>query len=102
MGAAVKTIAIGVALIGVAFIPGVGAIAAGILKSVLIGVGSSVSLGGVAQALRKPQSGSKLNDPRGRTVTIRQPAAPRTIIYGAHRIGGVMTFTHQHGGTRGK
>ena len=67
------------------------------LTSAVMGLGVSLALGGIASALTKPQAGSLLNDPNGRLQTIRQAAAPRRVIYGTTRTGGVLTFGHANG-----
>ena len=97
MGAVAK-IAIGAGLIAASFFIPAGFLVFGkIAASTIIGLGASVALGGVAQALRKPASGTLLNDPRGRLATIRQAAAVRRVAYGSVRVGGVLTFANGTG-----
>lgn len=45
---------------------------------------------------KKPKAGqgSFANYSRDRTLTVRQPAAPRRVIYGEVKVGGVMVFMH--------
>lgn len=97
MGAAVKQIAIGAAIIGVSLIPGVGPALGTALYSALVGVGISVTLGGVATAIRKPGSGTIKDNPQGRLLTVRQPAASRRVGYGEYRTGGILTFANHTG-----
>jgi hypothetical protein len=89
----------GGALIGLAFVPGLQGVAfAGIkLLTLTTSLGVSLSLGGVAQALSKPQSGSRLNDPRGRVQTIKQSASPKPVGYGLIRVGGIYTYANATG-----
>jgi hypothetical protein len=99
VGAAVK-IAVGVGLIAASFIPGLqGLSLLGIatLKGTVAALGVSLALGGVAQAITKPKSGSRLQDPRQRLSTIRQAAAARIIVYGYTRVGGILTFANTAG-----
>lgn len=93
MAKVVGKIALGAGLIVASiFVPG--AFLATWYSSALFGIGLSTSLGGIAQAISKPQSGTKLNNPQGRTNTIRQAAASKAIIYGFTRVGGVLTFAN--------
>lgn len=97
MGAAVK-IAAGTALIAAGvLIPGLQPLAfKGIsLVATIIGIGTSVALGGIAQAISKPPSG--IQSPQGAVQTIRQPAAPRRVIYGLRRVGGILSFANFFG-----
>jgi hypothetical protein len=45
---------------------------------------------------KKPKGGQGAfsNYSRDRTLTVRQPAAPRRVIYGEVKVGGVMVFLH--------
>lgn len=73
---------------------GAGAIlAANLIVGSLISVGVSAVIGGISKLLRKsPHIGASITQD-GRSTTVRQPIAPRVVIYGrAGRIGGVITF----------
>ena len=88
-------ILIGIALIAASFIPGVGALAV----TLMLGVGSSLVLGGVAQLLtptpKIPTGPDTQNDPRksysfsGVQNTSRQ-GVPVPIIYGETIVGSVV------------
>ena len=92
---AVGRILIGVALIAASFIPGVGALAV----TLMLGVGSSLVLGGVAQLLtptpRVPTGPDTQNDPRksysfsGIQNSSRQ-GVPVPIVYGETIVGSVV------------
>ena len=82
---------------GVAFIPGVGAIATGAF------VGSTAAyfgtqlllasvLGAVSMALAKRPSFPTASELSGRTISQRNPIASRKIIYGRIKVGGAITF----------
>jgi predicted phage tail protein len=107
---AVGRIIAGVALIALAFIPGIGtataaAIAAGakagltVVGTALFGLGASLALGGVAQLLtptpKVPQGADKQDDPRksysfsGIQNTSRQ-GVPVPIVYGETLVGSVV------------
>ena len=107
---AVGRILAGVALIALAFIPGIGtataaAIAAGakagltVVGTALFGLGASLALGGVAQLLtptpKVPQGADKQDDPRksysfsGIQNTSRQ-GVPVPIVYGETIVGSVV------------
>jgi predicted phage tail protein len=107
---AVGRILAGVALIALAFIPGIGtataaAIAAGakagltVVGTALFGLGASLALGGVAQLLtptpKVPQGADKQDDPRksysfsGIQNTSRQ-GVPVPIVYGETLVGSVV------------
>lgn len=61
--------------------------------------GASLVLGGISYAMRpKPPSGDKgsLNS-AGRSLTIRQPIAPRQVVVGQARVGGVITYVETDG-----
>ena len=100
----------GIALIALAFIPGIGtataaAIAAGakagftVVGTALFGLGASLALGGVAQLLtptpKVPQGVDKQDDPRksysfsGIQNTSRQ-GVPVPIVYGETLVGSVV------------
>lgn len=56
--------------------------------------GTSLVLGGLSRALApkpKQQQGTTFT---GRTVSLRQPAAPRQVIYGRARVGGTFVWMH--------
>ena len=107
---AVGRILAGIALIALAFIPGIGtataaAIAAGakagftVVGTALFGLGASLALGGVAQLLtptpKVPQGADKQDDPRksysfsGIQNTSRQ-GVPVSIVYGETIVGSVV------------
>ena len=107
---AVGRILAGIALIALAFIPGIGtataaAIAAGakagftVVGTALFGLGASLALGGVAQLLtptpKVPQGVDKQDDPRksysfsGIQNTSRQ-GVPVPIVYGETLVGSVV------------
>ena len=72
------------------FAPGVGA--------ALMGIGASMVLGAAAHALtKKPKPFNLLYDAASRTVSVRQPAPPWRVIYGACRVGGIFSFFHVTG-----
>lgn len=54
--------------------------------------GINLVVGLAANSIRGAFSKKPL-DP-GRTVSVRQPAAPRRVIYGRSRVGGTVTFMH--------
>lgn len=86
-----------VALLGTAFLIA-NPIAAGLITfAITFAITSAVSY--VAQALFKPSSSGSGSSQRGGTspaidnkATIRQGTAPRRIIYGRARVGGVIAF----------
>jgi hypothetical protein len=92
-------IAAGVGLIVASiFIPPAGAFGVELLSTTLVAsLGASLTLGGIVETLRKPLSGSLLNDANGRLKTIRQSASPQRVIYGDTRVGGILTFGHASG-----
>ncbi|HUS98345.1 MAG TPA: hypothetical protein VMX97_16595 [Hyphomicrobiaceae bacterium] len=72
------------------------------IASILIGIGSSLVLGSVSRALiKKPKASNFLYDAGSRTVSVRQPAPPWRVIYGACRVGGIFSFLHVTG-TKGE
>lgn len=96
MGAAVK-IAAGAALtVAGAVIPGAQSLIIPGLKmaagTLAISLGASLALGGIAQAIQKPPSG--IQSPQGAVQTFRQAAAPRRVLYGLRRVGGILTFAN--------
>lgn len=94
-------IAVGAALIGLSFVPGLQPLAIPGLKltfgTLAISLGTSLAIGGITAGLIKPQDATLLNNPGGRLLSVRQPAAPRRIIYGFTRVGCVATFAHASG-----
>jgi len=67
--------------------------AAGLLGSVAQ-FGFGLILSGASQALMPRPKGPELRD---RTVSIRQPVAPREMVYGRVRKGGTIVFVHVTG-----
>jgi len=67
--------------------------------STLIFTGISTALGGVSSLLAKRAAQRALNaEAGGRGFTVRQPAAPRRIVYGdLVRIGGIITYISARG-----
>lgn len=62
--------------------------------SAAIGLGISFAISAAARSLeKKPRSESPADT--GRSVTIREPIAPRRVTYGCVRAGGVITFVGQ-------
>lgn len=59
-------------------------------------VGATLVFSGVSGYL-KPKASSLLTNVQGRTITVRQPAAPRRIILGQALVGGVITFAARSG-----
>lgn len=82
--------------------PVVAAIAfTGIVKTIAVFVVKAIVSMAVNMAIsavfgKKPKAsaGSFQNYSRDRTLTVRQPAAPRRVIYGEVKVGGVMVFLH--------
>lgn len=58
-----------------------------------------VSMAITAAFSKKPkaQAGSFGDYSRDRTLTVRQPSAPRRVVYGQIKVGGVMAFLHTTG-----
>lgn len=55
--------------------------------------GASLAISALSRALiKKPQQAD--SGFAGRTVTLRQPAAPRQVIYGRARVGGTIAWMH--------
>jgi hypothetical protein len=74
------------------------------LAKVGLGIGTSLVLSGVARSLQKhpslgssPGAGNLLHDAQSRTVTAREAVAPRRLIYGNPRVGGVITYIGKTG-----
>lgn len=86
----------GAALIGGASVAAGGvaaAFAATGLTAFAAQLGASLVLSGVSAALMpKPKVAAQ-----ARTVSVRQPAAPREFVYGATRKGGVIVYMHETG-----
>lgn len=73
---------------------GAGAVfAANLIVGSLVSIGVSAVIGGISKLLRKsPSVGASISND-GRSQTVRQPIAPRVVVYGrAGRLGGVITF----------
>lgn len=92
---AVGRIVAGVALIALSFIPGIGALGV----SLMIGVGSSLVLGGVAQLLTPvpvvPQGSNSDKDPRksysfSGIQNVSRQGLPVPIVYGETLVGSVV------------
>lgn len=96
MGRVVRIIA-GAALIAASFfVPAGGLFGVSLLSGAAVGgLGASLAIGGAISFLqpgiRTPRSGA-LDNPNGRTVNVRQAAAPTRVIYGQQLVGGVLTF----------
>lgn len=75
-------------------------LAAGGIGSVLLRVGGSLLLSGIAQrkALKKAQAAGASAGVTGRNVTVREPVRAMELVYGRVRKGGVITFLHAEGG----
>ena len=90
-------------IIGVAIAaPAIGAVVAGAaiagLAGSLILLGSSLILSGISRALIKtPEFGDFETKATSRLVNMRQPAAPRVLVYGLARLGGTVTFLDKRG-----
>ena len=67
------------------------------LAVTFFGIGVSLVLGGLSQALAKKPNSRILGDAGFRAFTTRAVAAPWRIPYGAVRAGGVITFVHAAG-----
>ena len=80
---------------------GVSAAIASFIATAVVNTVISVALNALTGALTKkpkpPASSNFTAQLRDRTLTARQPIAPRRIIYGAVRVGGVYTFIHTTG-----
>ncbi|KKM85646.1 hypothetical protein LCGC14_1286960 [marine sediment metagenome] len=90
-------------IVGIAIAaPAIGAVVAGAaiagLAGSLILLGSSLILSGVSRALIKPpEFGDFETKAQSRLVSARQSAAPRVLIYGLVRLGGIVTFLDKRG-----
>lgn len=68
-------------------------LAAGGINAFLLRMGGTLLLSAASQALMpKPKTPMQ-----SRTVTIREPVAPRELVYGRARKGGVIVFLHSSG-----
>lgn len=80
---------------------GISAAVASFIATAVVNVVITVALSAVTAALtKKPKAPSASNFTqrlRDRTITARQPIAPRRIVYGDVRVGGVYTFIHTTG-----
>lgn len=73
-----------------------GALAAGGIAGALVRLGGTLLLSYASQALM-PKPKTPL---QARTVTLREPAMPRDMVYGRARKGGVIVFLHVTGARR--
>jgi len=73
---------------------GITAIGATAIGSFLLKTGASLLLTAAAQALTKQPGNSGVLNAQDRTLTVRQPVAPREFVYGRARKGGVIVFLH--------
>lgn len=67
------------------------------LLSSVISIAVSALTGALTKKPKPPASSNFTRQLRDRTITARQPIAPRRIIYGDVRVGGVYTFIHTTG-----
>ena len=71
------------------------------VAKLIVGTVISIGVSAVTSALTKPPKPPAAQNftrqLRDRTITARQPIAPRRIIYGEVRVGGVTTFLHTTG-----
>jgi len=67
------------------------------LLSTVISIAVSALTAALTKKPKPPASSNFTGQLRDRTITARQPIAPRRIIYGAVRVGGVYTFIHTTG-----
>lgn len=68
-----------------------------LLVQTVISVGVSALSSALTKPPKPPASGNFTRQLKDRTITARQPIAPRRIIYGEVRVGGVYTFIHTTG-----
>ncbi len=79
-----------IAWIGVAIAGGYGAVVAIVIKAVI-----SIAISMAVNAVFAPKKqGSQGPFSRDRMLTVRQPTAPRRVIYGRAKVGGVLAFMH--------
>lgn len=69
-------------------------IGTGTIGGFLLKTGASLLLSAAAAALTKKPGTSGALSAQDRLLTIRQPVAPREIVYGRSRKGGVIVFLH--------
>lgn len=82
---------------------GFGAEASLALALMVLNLGVSLVLGEVSKLFQKgPSSSSLTSQLASRTVTSRQPVAPRRVLYGSNRVGGIITFLHTTGANNEK
>jgi len=77
-----------VAAVGAFLVPGGGLALAGKVFA------TNLVLGGVQRALAKDPESAGLGRAADRTVTSREPVAPRRIVYGKVRLGGTYVYMH--------
>jgi hypothetical protein len=72
---------------------GVPAAYAASVSTFVIGLGVSLTLGAVSKLFTKRNVPSTISqDIAGRNITVRQSIAPRRVIYGRVRVGGIITY----------
>jgi len=91
------TAAVTAALVEAGVSAAVASIIASVAVNVVISVGLSVLTGALTKKPKPPASSNFTRQLRDRTLTARQPIAPRRIIYGDVRVGGTYTFIHTTG-----
>ncbi len=85
---------IATAIAGLASAVGFGSVAAQAIGLGVLRLGGSLLLSAAAKALTKKPGESGALNAQDRMVTVRQPVAPREIVYGRVRKGGVIVFLH--------
>ena len=68
-----------------------------LIVSTVVSIGISAISSALTKKPKPPASSNFTRQLRDRTLTARQPIAPRRIIYGESRVGGVYTFIHTTG-----
>lgn len=68
-----------------------------LIVSTVISIGVSAISSALTKPPKPPAAGNFTRQLKDRTITARQPIAPRRIIYGEVRVGGVYTFIHTTG-----
>src|SRR5256885_8910073 len=64
----------------------------------ILNIGASLLIGPISKLFHKgPSSSSLASEMNSRTVTSRQAVAPWRVLYGANRVGGIITFLHTTG-----
>ena len=78
---------------------GLSAAVASAVASFVVSTVISLAISYIAGSLSKPKvaTGSFTKQLKDRTLTARQPIAPRRIVYGEVRVGGIYTFIHTTG-----